>query len=97
MPRDDWSSIPARIPGGGGSSPTITLTSQSFNNGDAIGQQYYFNQNGCPGSNDNPELTWTFNDLPAGVRLLGTRYDALTPTPILSTGMSAVKISQASR
>ena len=66
MPRDDWSSIPARIPGGGGSSPTITLTSQSFNNGDAIGQQYYFNQNGCPGSNDNPELTWTFNDLPAG-------------------------------
>lgn len=54
--------------GGGGFTGTITLTSPAFNDGDALANAFWFDQGGCPGSNDSPELNWVVSGdtAPAG-------------------------------
>ena len=50
--------------GGGGGDATVAVTSTSFTAGAAIGQAYYYDEQGCPGQNTSPELSWSISDLP---------------------------------
>ena len=43
------------------SSRGITITSADFNQGQAIPATHFYDQNGCPGNNTSPQLTWRTN------------------------------------
>ena len=65
--------------GGGGGDATVAVTSTSFTAGAAIGQAYYYDQNGCPGQNTSPELSWSISDLPEGRSVASWAVRCLDP------------------
>jgi phosphatidylethanolamine-binding protein (PEBP) family uncharacterized protein len=65
--------------GGGNTDLSIALSTTSWSGTDALAQRFFFNQNGCPGSNDSPALSYTITGtIPAGatVRLRCVDADA---------------------
>ena len=50
---------------------TVTVTTTSFTDGNAIDGRFVYDELGCNGDNDSPQLTWSIVDIPAG-RTLAT-------------------------
>lgn len=61
------------------SQAAMTLTSQNITNNQTLSNQQLFNQWGCTGENESPQLSWT--DIPAGTKSFAvTMYDPDAPT-----------------